>query len=409
MDLAIVITVVVVALAFDYTNGFHDAANAIATSVSTRALTPRIALVLAAVMNFVGALLGQGVAHTVSDTIDTSGVSANHGLVIVLGGLLGAIIWNLITWYFGLPSSSSHALIGGLMGSALAAGATVHWSIIIDKVVIPMVASPLVGFVLAFLVMLAFMWIFRRRNPHRVFRGFRLMQTLSAAALALGHGLQDAQKTMGVMFLAVTLVYGFRVWPMRPTAVVIGAILVVTGVIFYSHYRAGRIDAPELSEVPLMPMLLLAMVWHARRRVEAQRQVEEMAEERRRRLEREREFLRDTSHAIRTPVTIARGHVELIQGTLNDPLAYDDSDVVLRQPRIGLLQDGVGDRAGFLDHRALRRQQGLLDPPPHRGLGRAQLTGGRRQAAGVDHGQKGALALPVGRGGEIKAHIFLIS
>jgi len=134
-----------------------------------------------------------------------------------------------------------------------------------------------------------------------------------------------------LMFLAVTLVYGFRVWPMGPTAVVIGAILVVTGVIFYSHYRAGRIDAPELSEVPLMPMLLLAMVWHARRRVEAQRQVEEMAEDRRRRLEREREFLRDTSHAIRTPVTIARGHVELIQGAISDPLAYDDSDVVLRQ------------------------------------------------------------------------------
>jgi signal transduction histidine kinase len=134
-----------------------------------------------------------------------------------------------------------------------------------------------------------------------------------------------------LMFLAVTLVYGFRVWPMRPTALVIGAITVVTGVIFYLHYKAGRIDAPELSEVPLMPMLLLAMVWHARRRVEAQRLVEEMAEERHRRLQREREFLRDTSHAIRTPVTIARGHVELIQGTLNDPLAYDDSDVVLRQ------------------------------------------------------------------------------
>jgi signal transduction histidine kinase len=134
-----------------------------------------------------------------------------------------------------------------------------------------------------------------------------------------------------VMFLAVTLAYGFRVWPMRPTAIVIGAITLVTGAIFYVHYLDGRIDAPELSEVPLMPLLLLAMVWHARRRVEAQRQVEQMAEERRRRLEREREFLRDTSHAIRTPVTIARGHVELIQGTLNDPLAYDDSDVVLRQ------------------------------------------------------------------------------
>ena len=203
MDLAIVIAVVAVALCFDYTNGFHDAANAIATSVSTRALTPRIALVLAAVMNFVGALLGQEVAHTVSDVIQTP--SGDHGLVIVLAGLLGAIAWNLITWYFGLPSSSSHALIGGLVGSAIVAkGATVHWTTIVDKVLIPMVVSPIFGFLVAFLVMLAILWIFRRRNPHKVFRGFRMAQTLSASALALGHGLQDAQKTMGVIFLALT-------------------------------------------------------------------------------------------------------------------------------------------------------------------------------------------------------------
>jgi inorganic phosphate transporter, PiT family len=201
VDLAIVIAVVVVALSFDYTNGFHDAANAIATSVSTRALTPRIALVLAAVMNFVGALLGQEVAHTVSEVIVPP--SGNAGLIIVLAGLLGAITWNLITWYFGLPSSSSHALIGGLVGAAITAGALVHWVTIIDKVVIPMVASPLVGFGVAFALMLSFMWIFRKRNPHRVYRGFRLMQTVSAAALALGHGLQDAQKTMGVIFLAL--------------------------------------------------------------------------------------------------------------------------------------------------------------------------------------------------------------
>jgi PiT family inorganic phosphate transporter len=203
VDLAIVIAVVVVALAFDYTNGFHDAANAIATSVSTRALTPRIALTLAAVMNFVGALLGQEVAHTVSDTISTAGLTVAHGLVIVLAGLVGAITWNLITWYFGLPSSSSHALIGGLVGAALIADAEVHWQTILDKVVIPMVLSPLVGFAAAFLLMLAIMWIFRRRNPHKVQRGFRLLQTVSASALALGHGLQDAQKTMGVIFLAL--------------------------------------------------------------------------------------------------------------------------------------------------------------------------------------------------------------
>ena len=201
MEAALVVAVVVVALFFDYTNGFHDAANAIATSVSTRALTPRIALTMAAIMNFVGALLGQEVAHTVSDVI--SPPPGSSGLVIVLAGLLGAIAWNLITWYFGLPSSSSHALIGGLVGAAIAAGAVVHWTTIVDKVLIPMVLSPLFGFAAAFGVMLSIMWIFRRKNPHKVMRGFRLSQTVSAAALALGHGLQDAQKTMGVIFLAL--------------------------------------------------------------------------------------------------------------------------------------------------------------------------------------------------------------
>jgi PiT family inorganic phosphate transporter len=197
-----VIAVVVVALGFDFTNGFHDAGNAIATSISTRALTPRIALTLAAVMNFLGAFLGQKVAHTVSDVI-TPGGSATHGLVIVMGGLFGAIAWNLVTWYYGLPSSSSHALLGGLVGAALASGSTVHWSVVWDKIVIPMVLSPIVGFALAFVVMLAILWGFRRGNPHRINSGFRFAQTLSAAAMALGHGLQDAQKTMGVIFLAL--------------------------------------------------------------------------------------------------------------------------------------------------------------------------------------------------------------
>ena len=202
MELALVITVVCVALFFDYTNGFHDAANAVATSISTRALTPRIALLMAAVMNFIGALLGQKVAHTVSDVIQPpEGV---NGLVVILAGLLGAIVWNLTTWYFGLPSSSTHSLIGGMVGAALMSGSLVHWPTVWDKVVIPMVASPIVGFILAFLVMLGIMWIFRRRNQHRVNRGFRGAQTVSAAALALGHGLQDAQKTMGVIFLALT-------------------------------------------------------------------------------------------------------------------------------------------------------------------------------------------------------------
>jgi signal transduction histidine kinase len=134
-----------------------------------------------------------------------------------------------------------------------------------------------------------------------------------------------------LMFLSITLVYGFRVWPMRPTVLVVAAITASTGAVLYMHYLDHRIDGPELSEVPLMPLLLLAMMWHARRRAAAQRQVEQMAEERHRSLEREREFLRDASHAIRTPVTIARGHVELMQTSLDDPTAYEDSEVVLRQ------------------------------------------------------------------------------
>ncbi|WP_432945150.1 anion permease [Kribbella sp. CA-253562] len=202
MELALVVAVIAIALIFDYTNGFHDAANAIATSVSTRALTPRVALLMAAVMNFLGAFLGTEVAETVGKGIINT-PAGQHGLVIVLSALVGAITWNLITWYFGLPSSSSHALIGGLVGAGLASASTVLWSGILDKVVIPMVVSPAVGFLGAFLLMTAILWIFRRSNPGKTTRGFRLAQSLSAAAMALGHGLQDAQKTMGVIFLAL--------------------------------------------------------------------------------------------------------------------------------------------------------------------------------------------------------------
>ncbi|MFI7617367.1 anion permease [Nonomuraea terrae] len=204
LTLALVIGVVVIALVFDYTNGFHDAANAIATSVSTRALTPRAALFMAAAMNFIGAHLGTQVAQTVgSGIIDAP--NGSHGLVIVAAALIGAIVWNLITWYFGLPSSSSHALIGGLVGSALASASVVHWDGVLEKVVIPMILSPLVGFSLAALIMIAIYWIFRNSQPGKTNRGFRYTQTVSAAAMALGHGLQDAQKTMGVIFLALVV------------------------------------------------------------------------------------------------------------------------------------------------------------------------------------------------------------
>src|SRR5438876_9190656 len=139
----LVVIIVVVALGFDYTNGFHDAANAIATSISTRALTPRVALAMAAVFNVVGALISTAVAKTVGGGI-INPPQHRAGLVILLAALIGAIVWNLGTWYFGLPSSSSHALIGGLIGAALAGSETVKWSGVFDKVIVPMVVSPLV-------------------------------------------------------------------------------------------------------------------------------------------------------------------------------------------------------------------------------------------------------------------------
>ncbi len=198
-----VTAVILAAMAFDYTNGFHDAANAIATSISTRALTPRVALAMAAVGNFVGAHFGAEVAKTVGDGLVKlpTGVES---LGVVFAGVVGAIAWNLITWYFGLPSSSSHALFGGLVGATFfAANATIEWGTITEKILIPMVASPVVGLMLGFIVMVALMWIFRRGNPGKLNRGFRIAQTISAAFMSVGHGMQDAAKTMGIVVLAL--------------------------------------------------------------------------------------------------------------------------------------------------------------------------------------------------------------
>lgn len=204
MDIFALVVTVGVALFFTYTNGFHDSANAIATSVSTRALTPRAALAMASVMNLAGAFLGSGIAKTVSEGL----IEAPHGpkgMWILFAGLVGAIVWNLITWYYGLPSSSSHALFGGLVGAALAGGIGVIWSGVIEKIVIPMFLSPIVGMVVGYLVMCAILWLFRNANPHKAKRGFRIAQTVSAAGMALGHGLQDAQKTMGIVVMALVI------------------------------------------------------------------------------------------------------------------------------------------------------------------------------------------------------------
>jgi PiT family inorganic phosphate transporter len=197
MRLAAVIFIIAVALFFDYTNGFHDAANSIATVVSTRVLSPRIAVIWAAVFNFVAFLIfGTHVANTVGKTVNPMVVSD----AVVFAGLLGAIAWNLITWWLGLPTSSSHSLIGGFAGAGIAkAGFHVLNADSIKKTTLFIVISPGVGLILGFTVMLAMLWIFRKSRPNRVDAGFRKAQLLSAAAYSLGHGGNDAQKTMGVI------------------------------------------------------------------------------------------------------------------------------------------------------------------------------------------------------------------
>jgi inorganic phosphate transporter, PiT family len=200
-DLTLV-AVVATALFFDFTNGFHDTANSIATSVSTRALSPRLAVVSAAVLNVAGAFVSFEVAATVAKGIVNPEVIT---LDVVLAGLVGAITWNLITWYLGLPSSSSHALIGGIAGSAIAASGfdVVQWDGLVQKVAIPSLAAPLLGIVGAATLMVVLLWIVRRRPPGLVNRVFRRLQLVSGGFVAFTHGTNDAQKTMGIIALAL--------------------------------------------------------------------------------------------------------------------------------------------------------------------------------------------------------------
>jgi PiT family inorganic phosphate transporter len=236
---ALVVVIVVVALGFDYTNGFHDSANAIATSVSTKALTPRVALAMAAVMNVVGALISTKIAKTIgSGIIDPP--SGRSGLVLVLAALLGAIVWNLGTWYFGLPSSSTHALIGGLIGAALAESEAVKWGGVLDKVVIPMVISPLIGFTLSYLFMVALLWAFRKANAVKTTRGFRWAQIVSAATMAFGHGTQDAQKTMGVIFSALVVSGHLSSSDDVPLWVIIASALAISAGTYSGGWRIMR-------------------------------------------------------------------------------------------------------------------------------------------------------------------------
>jgi PiT family inorganic phosphate transporter len=198
-DLALVsiVAIVVLALVFDFTNGFHDAANSIATVVSTRVLTPRVAVVWAAFFNFAALFVFHtGVANTVGKTVDPDVVSE----AVVFAGLVGAVTWNFLTWWLGLPTSSSHALIGGFAGAGVAkAGFGVLDASSLEKTILFIALSPLIGMTLGFVLMLANMWLFRRATPARVDGLFRRLQLLSAAAFSLGHGGNDAQKTMGII------------------------------------------------------------------------------------------------------------------------------------------------------------------------------------------------------------------
>ncbi|MBC8015201.1 MAG: inorganic phosphate transporter, partial [Sporomusaceae bacterium] len=194
----LIITVVVLALAFDYINGFHDTANAIATSVSTRALTPRFAVWMAAVLNFLGAMYSTGVAKTIGGDLVKSAQMVNEPIIIA--AMIGAIFWNLLTWWMGIPSSSSHALVGGVIGAVLVAkGVEALKMAGILKIVAALVGSPLVAMLTGLLIMSILFWIFGNKSPGRVNPKFKRLQILTAAMMAFSHGSNDAQKAMGII------------------------------------------------------------------------------------------------------------------------------------------------------------------------------------------------------------------
>ncbi|MDQ3874274.1 MAG: inorganic phosphate transporter [Actinomycetota bacterium] len=247
------VAVVAVALFFDFTNGFHDTANAIATSVSTRAVSPRLAVLGAAVLNVAGAFISLEVAATVAKGVVLPEVVT---LEVVLAGLVGAITWDLVTWYFGLPTSSSHALIGGVAGSAVAAAGfdVVQWDGLVDKVLIPSLAAPLLGVAGAALLMLALLWIVRRRSPGLVNRVFRRLQLLSASFVALTHGTNDAQKTMGIIALALVASghiaaddFYVPLWVIAASAVAMGAGTYAGGwrIIRTLGQRVAKLEPPQ--------------------------------------------------------------------------------------------------------------------------------------------------------------------
>lgn len=222
-------TVVVLTLVFDFINGFHDAANAIATVVSTKVMTARNALMYGAVLNFVGALMGTEVAATIGKgLVDATGIT----LHTILYTIIAAIIWNLITWYKGLPTSSSHALIGSLLGatyfSSINGGQSIHMDKVVEKVFVPMLSSPVIGIMLGYLVMSGLTWVICGMSPARISRIFGKLQIVSAGFMALNHGRNDAQKCMGIIALALVLAnpqeeFTVPFWVILSCAIAMGA------------------------------------------------------------------------------------------------------------------------------------------------------------------------------------------
>jgi PiT family inorganic phosphate transporter len=220
------VTLIALAVVFDFINGFHDTANAVATVIATRVLRPWMAITMAAVLNFAGAMSGTEVARTVGSGI----VTGSLPLVAVTAALVGAIAWNLFTWYFGIPSSSSHALIGSLLGVGIASLGigSVSWAVLVHKVALPLVLSPAVGFVFALLLMRLLIRVFGSMSPSRVGPIFRRSQIISAAFMAFSHGSNDAQKTMGIITLGLVSagilpVFHVPTWVIGLSAAAMGA------------------------------------------------------------------------------------------------------------------------------------------------------------------------------------------
>jgi PiT family inorganic phosphate transporter len=249
MDVSLIVVVVVItALLFDFTNGFHDTANAMATSIATGALRPKVAVAIAGCLNLVGAFLSVQVAKTISGgLVDDKLITP----VVIFAGLVGAIMWNLTTWYVGLPSSSSHALFGGLIGATWVAGGAdaIHFNTVLNKVVLPAVLSPLVAALIAVTVTYLSLRITKRAEPGVVSRGFKLSQVVSGSMVALAHGTNDAQKTMGVITLTLITAGTLPAGSGPPFWVVVAAGLAIGVGTYVGGWRIIRTLGRRVSDI----------------------------------------------------------------------------------------------------------------------------------------------------------------